>query len=49
MTIADAQREMREVYRNGAMGGFVSGALWLASAAVGTWGSKGVYAALRRP
>jgi hypothetical protein len=38
--IADAQREVREVYRNGAIGGFVSGALWLASAAAGTWGSK---------
>jgi hypothetical protein len=40
MLVADAQREMREVYRNGAMGGFVSGAVWLASAAVGTWSSK---------
>ena len=40
MEIAEAQREMRQVYRNGAMGGFVAGALWLASAAVGTWASK---------
>jgi hypothetical protein len=40
MTIEEAQREVREVYRNGAFGGFVAGALWLASAAVGTWGSK---------
>lgn len=40
MEIADAQREMREVYRDGSVGGFVSGALWLASAAAGTWGSR---------
>ena len=40
MDIAEAQREVREVYRSGAMGGLVSGALWLASAAAGTWGSK---------
>ena len=40
MMVADAQREVREVYQNGSMGGFVSGGLWLASAAVGTWGSK---------
>lgn len=42
MLIEDAQREMREVYRNGAFGGLVSGALWLASAAAGTWGSRNV-------
>jgi hypothetical protein len=40
MTIEEAQREVREVYRNGAFGGFVAAALWLASAAAGTWGSK---------
>ena len=40
MPIEEAQREMREVYRNGAFGGLVSGALWLASAAAGTWGSR---------
>jgi len=40
MSIAEAQREMRDVHRNGAVGGFVAGALWLASAAAGTWGTK---------
>ena len=40
MPLEEAQREMREVYRNGAFGSLVSGALWLASAAAGTWGSK---------
>jgi hypothetical protein len=40
MRIDEAQREVREVYRNGSLGGFVSGVLWLASAAAGTWGSR---------
>lgn len=37
MNIADAQREVRTVFLGGFMGQLVSGALWLASAAVGTW------------
>jgi len=40
MEIAEAQREVRQVYRNGSVGQLVSGALWLASAAAGTWGSR---------
>ena len=40
MRIEEAQREMRVAYRDGSMGGYVSGAIWLASAAIGTWGSK---------
>lgn len=40
MTVADAQREVRDTFLGGYPGGFVSGALWLASAALGTWGSK---------
>lgn len=39
MTVPDAQREMRAAFANASVGGFVSGALWLASAAIGTWGS----------
>lgn len=37
MKLEDTQREMREVYLSGAPGSFVSGALWLVSAALGTW------------
>jgi hypothetical protein len=40
MTIAEAQREMRTVYLDGAVGPFVSGGIWLCSAALGTWGSR---------
>lgn len=39
MTIDDAQREMRRAYMHGFAGQLVSGALWLASAALATWGS----------
>jgi hypothetical protein len=42
MTIAEAQAEMRAVYRNGSVGQLVSGLLWLASAAWATWGSARV-------
>ncbi len=38
-TIADAQREMRRAYVAGMPGQLVSAALWMVSAAVGTWGS----------
>lgn len=37
MSIADAQREVRTVFRGGAMGQFVSGFLWLGSAALATY------------
>jgi hypothetical protein len=37
MTLADAQREIRITYLNGAVGSFVSAILWLAGAALGTW------------
>ncbi|TMQ73932.1 MAG: hypothetical protein E6K81_02160 [Candidatus Eisenbacteria bacterium] len=40
MQVQDAQREVRSVYLGGSVGQFVSGALWLASAAIGTWGSR---------
>ncbi len=40
MLIADAQREVRTTFMGGLPGGLVSGALWLASAALGTWGSR---------
>jgi hypothetical protein len=39
MQVTDAQREVREVYLGGSVGQLVSGALWLAAAAAGTWGS----------
>jgi hypothetical protein len=39
MQVADAQRELRLTYLGGFPGGLVSGALWLLSAALGTWGS----------
>lgn len=37
MHVADAQREVRQVYRGGFMGQLVSGVLWLGSAAAATW------------
>ncbi len=40
MLVADAQRQMRQTYRGGLPGQLVSGGLWLASAAAGTWGSR---------
>jgi hypothetical protein len=39
MDVGAAQREVREVYRNGSVGQLVSGAVWLASSAAATWGS----------
>jgi len=39
MQVAEAQREVRSVYLGGALGQLVSGVLWLASAAAGTWGT----------
>lgn len=39
MHIPDAQREMRQAYLGGFAGQTVSGVLWLAAAALGTWGS----------
>ncbi len=39
MHVADAQREVRTVFLGGFMGQLVSGALWLASAALATWGT----------
>jgi hypothetical protein len=39
MTIADAQRDVRASYANGAIGQWVSGTLWLVSAALSTWSS----------
>lgn len=38
MTVAEAQREVRVAYVGGFFGLLVSGTLWLASAAVATWG-----------
>jgi hypothetical protein len=40
MRLEDAQREMREVYLGGSPGQIVSGLVWLASAALATWGSR---------
>jgi hypothetical protein len=37
MHITDAQREIRSVYLGGSVGTFVSGVIWLISAALGTW------------
>jgi hypothetical protein len=39
MRIADAQREVRLVYRGGSVGQLVSGLVWLASAAVASHGT----------
>ena len=41
MRIIDAQRDVRRVYVGGFFGQLVSGALWLISAALGTWVSPG--------
>ncbi|HKJ02879.1 MAG TPA: hypothetical protein VJ997_10505, partial [Longimicrobiales bacterium] len=40
MQIADAQREVRTTFMGGFMGQLVSGVLWLASAALATWGTR---------
>lgn len=40
MDVRDAQREMRRRFLGGFAGQLVSGALWLASAVVATWGSR---------
>ncbi len=40
MRLEDHQREMRDVYLGGSVGGFVSGGLWLASATLATWSSR---------
>ncbi len=40
MRVDEAQREMRQVYLGGSVGQFVSSALWLTSAGVGTWGLR---------
>ena len=45
LLIADAQRDVRRTYVGGFYGQLVSGAVWLAAAAVGTWGSTGAAAA----
>lgn len=39
MDIAQAQADVRRVYRGGAYGAFLSGAIWLIAAAVTTWHS----------
>src|SRR3954466_11411761 len=39
MDIADAQREMRTRFAGGFYGQLVSGALWLISASLATWGT----------
>lgn len=39
LTVADAQRDVRATFVGGFFGQSVSGVLWLASAALGTWGS----------
>jgi hypothetical protein len=41
MHIAEAQRDVRQVYVGGFQGQLVSGILWLVSAAAATWGSLG--------
>jgi hypothetical protein len=40
VTVAEAQRDMRIGLMGGFMGQLVSGLLWLASAALATWGSQ---------
>lgn len=40
MRIEEAQREMREAYLGGSVGQLVSGAIWIVSAALGTWSSR---------
>lgn len=39
MTVTEAQREVRDVFVNGSVGQLVSGLIWLAAAAFGTWGT----------
>ena len=39
MQVQDAQREVRTVFAGGFWGQLVSSAIWLASAALGTWGT----------
>jgi hypothetical protein len=39
MLVADAQKEVRTVFLGGFMGQTVSGLIWLASAALATWGT----------
>lgn len=40
MTIREAQEESREVFLGGSVGQLVSSAIWFASAALATWGSR---------
>jgi len=40
MTIREAQEESRSVFLGGAVGQLVSSAIWFASAALATWGSR---------
>jgi hypothetical protein len=40
MELHEAQREVRSVFIGGAVGQFVTGGIWLASAALSTWGSR---------
>jgi hypothetical protein len=40
MTIREAQEESRAVYLGGSVGQLVSSAIWFASAALATWGSR---------
>lgn len=42
MTIKEAQQEFRWVYLGGAVGQFVTGIIWLISAALSTWVSDGM-------
>jgi hypothetical protein len=40
MTVLEAQKEVRTVFLGGSVGQAVSGVLWVASAAAGTWVSS---------
>lgn len=40
MQVAEAQQEVRTVYLGGSVGQLVSGAIWLVSAALGSWVGK---------
>ena len=40
MTVEEAQREGRRIFRNGAVGQIVAAVVWLSSAALGTWGTQ---------
>ena len=42
MTVLEAQKEVRTVFLGGSVGQAVSGVLWLASAAAGTWVSSSI-------